>query len=91
MMEEISFEIPDKLDRLDHAEYRVRRKISININTPPEVLAYLANDKDEWVRIGVAWNKNTPPEVLAKLVEDVDRGVRRGVARNKNTPPEILG
>jgi len=44
----------------------VKLEATYDSNTPPEVLAKLAKDKNEYVRIGVAWSKNTPPEVLAE-------------------------
>jgi hypothetical protein len=40
------------------------------------VLQQLANDANEWVRLGVARNPNTPLDVLANLVRDRSYDVR---------------
>ena len=43
-----------------------RAAVARNPNTPPEVLAKLAEDEYWDIRQAVAENPNTPPEVLAK-------------------------
>lgn len=53
-------------------------------STPPEILAKLANDKNEWVREEVASNKLTPPEILAKLADDDSKSVRNAARSNKS-------
>ncbi len=58
--------------------------------TPPEILALLAGEAEETIRVGVAWNKKTSPEVLAGLASDGVATVRNGVAHNLNTPTEVL-
>jgi len=65
-------------------------ELAQNPSTPPEILAELAKDKDEFVRINVAGNPETPPEILVELAKDIDKYVRIRVAYNPNTPPESL-
>lgn len=45
-------------------------ELSINPNTPAEVLAELAKNENWIMRINVASNTNTPSEVLAELAKD---------------------
>ena len=56
-------------------------RISLNLSTPPEVLAQLSRDKDYGTRHFVADNTSTPPEVLLILMVDDDRGVREAAER----------
>ena len=65
-------------------------EVANNPNTPPEILAKLADGGGILIRKVVANNPNTPPEILAKLADDEDWIVRSTVARNQNTPLEIL-
>jgi hypothetical protein len=67
-----------------------RKELARNPNTPPETLAILAQDEDEYMRNRVAWNHNTTPEILTLLARDKDSWVHRGVAQNPNTSPETL-
>ena len=55
-----------------------------------EILAKLAGDEDEDVRMMVAGAKNATPEILDKLAEDEEELVREVVAKNLSTPIEIL-
>lgn len=64
------------------------RAAASNPSTPSEVLANLAEDDDEVVRVGVAYNPTTSPEVLLRLAGDADWSVRLAVVRNPRTPPE---
>jgi len=41
--------------------------VAENPNTPPQILAQLANDKCQTVRQLVAENPNTPPEVRSQI------------------------
>jgi hypothetical protein len=52
----------------------------MNANTPPTILATLAENKASTVRRGVAMNKNTPMEILSMLAMD-SIGVVRGKAK----------
>ena len=67
-----------------------RKELARNPNTPPETLAILAQDEDEYMRNRVAHNSNTPPETLTGLARDEDEDIRWRVADNLNTPPEAL-
>ena len=66
-----------------------RRNWSTEVSTAPQLLADLADDADEDVRVGVAQNVWTPPDVLARLAGDRSARVRAGVAGNRMTPPEV--
>ena len=59
-------------------------------STSPEELEKLAEDKDEYVRGGVAGNTSTPVSVLEKLAEDKNEDVRTAVAENENTSTSVL-
>ena len=59
----------NKFAEIEKENYGVRRDVADNPNTPPDVLARLADDRDEKVRKLVAENPNTPPEVSARLAE----------------------
>jgi hypothetical protein len=64
-------------------------KLAGNLNTLPEALERLANDKDWRVRCRVANNPSTPPKTLERLANDADYWVLWGVARNPSTPQYI--
>ena len=82
---------PDVLRFLagDRRSATVRRAVAANPNAPVDVLASLADDKDEEVRQAVAFNGATPSSVLSELA---DRGIDLAilVALNPDTQPEIL-
>lgn len=59
-------------------------------NVAPEVLAALADDRDEQVRRFVSRNTSTPAEALMKLSDDSEWTVRKGAAQNSSTPVEAL-
>jgi hypothetical protein len=63
--------------------------IAKNPNTPPEILARLANDNNWGVRCRVAENLNTSPETLERLANDEDYCIRWHVAFNPNTQQYI--
>jgi hypothetical protein len=59
-------------------------------NVAPEVLAALADDRDEQVRRLVAKNTSTPAGALMKLADDSEWKVRKSAAQNLSTPVEAL-
>ena len=59
-------------------------------NVSAEVLAVLAQNKDEYVRWQVATNVNTTADTLTSLVRDTHEYVRWQVATNVNTPVTTL-
>jgi len=65
-----------------------RVAVAENPNTPPEILAKLAEDKDCDVRVAVAGNLNASRHTLAKLAKDPYS--LAAVAENPNTPRHIL-
>lgn len=80
-------------DSNDFTDPHTLTGFAMNPNTPPHVLAILADD--EWIAIrqGVAMNPSTPPRVLIKLADDGGRGsdlVHEAVAENPNTPAPAL-
>jgi len=66
------------------------RRVLIEEETDPRILARLSKDNDVYIRQYVAANNNTPPEALALLAKDNDGDVRQLVAKNSNTLPETL-
>jgi hypothetical protein len=58
--------------------------------SPPAMLAELAGDQNQAVRLAVAKNANAPPAALAELALDQDRHTRSAVAKNANTPGPAL-
>ena len=74
-----------------HTNAEQRKRVAMNVRTPPRVLADLAEDQDKAVREEVAWNASTTPDVLLRLARDsYDSQVRQNVAWNAHTTPEIL-
>ena len=68
---------------------KVRRAVAANPNASAELLASLANDKDEDVRRAIAFNRATPPGILAYLARSsIDLAIL--VALNPAAPTRIL-
>jgi hypothetical protein len=59
-------------------------------DTPIEVQALLAEDKNVRVRHGLATNSSADPVILAKLVYDQDLEVRNSALKNPNTSIDVL-
>ncbi|MEV8097699.1 SMI1/KNR4 family protein [Kitasatospora sp. NPDC085879] len=74
----------------DSPKQPVRAAAALRADLPPEVLAGLANDEDEFVRSFVASNAATPAPLIARMSEDGSEFVRRRVAEHPATPPEIV-
>lgn len=55
-----------------------------------ELLCYLSDDSDKWVKHNVAQNKKTPINILKKLSLNSESFVRLGVLHNFNTPNWLL-
>ncbi len=77
---------------VDLADIFKREQLCVAVHelTPPAILALLAGEAEETIRVGVAWNKNTPAEVLARLATDRYAPVRNAVTHNLNTGIEDL-
>jgi hypothetical protein len=73
---------------IKHHEFRPL--VAASPETPRHVLAELAHDSDENVRIAIAHNPTTPPNVLAELVCDKNPAVQNNLAQNPATPPDII-
>lgn len=58
--------------------------------TPKELLALLAYNKDHRIRMRIAENSGTPIEVLEHLVRDENSDVRSAVATNPNSSLELI-
>ena len=67
-----------------------RIDLSRNLNTPPNVLDKLADDKDNHVREKVAHNPRTSSQTLDRLANDSSGYIRWTVAQNPNTSPDTL-
>jgi hypothetical protein len=66
---------------LEHQDPEGRLQLAKKEQSHPEVLYYLATDKDTDVRRSVAANPNTPYQADTLLVEDVDDEVRTEIAK----------
>lgn len=74
----------------ENENYKVRKEVAGNKNTPVEKLAVLAQDKHWWVRQTIAENRNTSSDILATLAKDESWFIRNIVAKHENTPTDIL-
>ena len=77
-------------DLANHSDASLRGLISTNPLAPAEILAGLADDPLDSVRVRLPENPSTPDRALAKLAGDPEPLVRWRVARNDNTPSEAL-
>lgn len=66
------------------------REVARSQNTPPEVLAQLADTDDLGTLERLAANKHTPPQTLARLATCAHWEVVQWVAGNPMTPLEVL-
>jgi hypothetical protein len=57
---------------------------------PIEILEYLANDENWYIRMGVAANPKTPVKILKHLALDDNPIVALGVLDNQNITEEIM-
>lgn len=74
----------------DFRDYRVRRQVASNPNTPVDVLYKLALDEDSDVVDVAVSNPSMPEESLAQLATSGDEYARYCVAHNPDTPAYIL-
>lgn len=87
----IRYKIILKDSNIDLSKMDVLKKIDLAYATKDlDILEQLSEDKDEYIRYGVAENKRTPEEILRKLANDEDRHVRETIALNPNTTEEVL-
>lgn len=59
---------------------KVRRALASHADTQPEVLFFLAEDRDPTVRLEVAKNPNAPRQADILLIKDEDGAIRSGLA-----------
>jgi 3-methyladenine DNA glycosylase AlkC len=64
--------------------YQQKLATAQNPNTPPEILEFLATDREWYVRRWVAPNPNASQETLKLLATDKDPYVRAWVIQNPN-------
>lgn len=84
-------EDPEILTRVsEFCDYRVRRFVAENPNTPADVLFDLASDADPGVIEAAIRNPNMPVESLVQLFHFGDEYVRYCIANGRNTPSDIL-
>ncbi|MFZ4795976.1 MAG: PcfJ domain-containing protein [Bacteroidia bacterium] len=79
-----------KIEDLDKLSQEDKAILAEDINTKPDVLEKLSNDRDPNIRGLVAQNKNTSKETLEKLTDDRDPNIKGLVAQNQNTSKETL-
>jgi hypothetical protein len=79
-----------KLLRHPKPTWRLYHALAMNRNSPPDLLAHLAAQKNSSVKSAVAHNPSTPLELLATLARDPDPAVRMAVAHNNRTPQDVL-
>jgi len=68
----------------------VRYFVAFSLDTPPDMLAKLANDINPVVVWAVASNINTPPSVLETLATNSSQIVKARVAKNPSNPTNKL-
>jgi len=78
------------IDWAHHVDWRIRAAVAGNRSTPPKVLAWLAEDPQDFVRITVAGNAHTPKPVLKRLAEADDWRIRAEVAHNPHAAAWII-
>lgn len=77
---------PDLLARLAvHPNYRTRRLVAANPNTPTELLYGLADDRMNLVILSVARRPVLPDDLKAKLAEHKYWGVRAQIAKHPHS------
>mgnify|MGYP000849042387 CR=1 FL=1 len=79
--------LPDKLsyeaarEALERHSARLHRDLASRPEAEPEILYYLAGDRDPDIRRRVAANPSTPAKADRRLADDPDGGVREELAR----------
>lgn len=73
-----------------HSSSQVRSILASSLETPPEVLRLLANDKNSSVKLAAALNPACPLDILQSLSVDSDWSVRLGLASQLDVCDEIL-
>lgn len=63
------------LSDLDSAPWQIRQLMASNPDSPSELLEYLAEDTNLWVRWAVVQNPSCPQEALLALIDDADVGI----------------
>jgi hypothetical protein len=85
-----SANIPTSILEQFAKEEKFREAIAWNPNTPFDLLAELATDDNNLVRINIALSPYTPSPILLQLAQDENAEVRQNVAWNFNTPDDLL-
>ena len=81
---------PAFISAASHKSTRIRSAVAIHPWTPPEILAYLANDSKEAVKAAVAENIKAPVEILEKLYDPSDNSTYSCRAlRNANASAQM--
>ena len=87
MMKKIEDDYRKKLDNMSNEAHL---KIARLYGTSPEVLNYLAQIGNDYVRIRIAQHKNTADETLYFLCDDIHNMVLKKIASNPHTPTSVL-
>ena len=67
-----------------------RRLLAASTDTPPNVLRFLAQDDDVWVRSDGAGNTAMPGNVLDNLARNESRDIQLKVVNNAKCPSETV-
>jgi len=78
------------LDYVDADDASDRAAVAAREDLPPSLLARLAEDVEDFVRITVAENPGTPADTLRALAYDTSVKVRRAAGSNPNIPLDLL-
>ncbi len=81
---------PERRLELAHFAPDLAREVARSQNTPPDVLATLAQHPDLRVRLALASNPRTPLALLVAFCRSSDMELLVAVAGNKSTPPTEL-
>lgn len=68
----------------------INKEISINYNTPQEILSELSNNTSMVIKEKLSLNPNSSSELLRKLYYIGNALTRENLTINPNTPPDIL-
>jgi hypothetical protein len=75
---------------LQKNRYLVKEAVARNPRIDSEILAFLALDYDEHVRVSDASNPLLTSDPISKMARDVSWSVRNNIARNPSTPEICL-
>ena len=75
---------------LKNMSFDEKYNLTLDTNTPKDILRELAKDDDEAIRSEVVYNLNIPDDALLQLTKDKYPFIRCRVAYNLNSSSKIL-